>query len=124
MVLAARGCVLSEMELRERCDCTILGTEALKAVDVLRLMGFINSNKYTLGIMELTEEIKAGFYPIVFVNLLPIDGVNDAHAMVVISIDEDWIRVCDPLQGERILPRSTFEPAWAMMRNLTIIVRD
>lgn len=62
--------------------------------------------------------------PIVFVNLLPIDGINDPHAIVVTAIDEDEVQVSDPLQGERLLPRSTFDTAWAMMRNLTILVQD
>jgi ABC-type bacteriocin/lantibiotic exporter with double-glycine peptidase domain len=124
MVLAAKGCVLSETELRERCDCTFLGTEALKALDALKLMGFSNSRKRTLRIAELIVELNSGLYPIVFVNLLPIDGVNDAHAMVIIEVDDNEVQVCDPLQGERLLPRSTFDTAWAMMRNLAILVQD
>jgi ABC-type bacteriocin/lantibiotic exporter with double-glycine peptidase domain len=124
IVLAARGYILTEADLRERCDCTFLGTEALKVVDALRSMGFKNSNKQTLRFSELVLELDTGIYPIVFVNLLPIDGVNDAHAMVVISVDDENVMVCDPLQGERLLPRSTFDTAWAMMRNLTILIRD
>jgi ABC-type bacteriocin/lantibiotic exporter with double-glycine peptidase domain len=124
IVLADRGYILSEADLRERCDCTFLGTEALKAVDALRSMGFKNSNKQTLRFSELVLELDLGIYPIVFVNLLPIDGVNDAHAMVVMSVDDEDIMVYDPLQGERLLPRSTFDSAWAMMRNLTILIRD
>jgi ABC-type bacteriocin/lantibiotic exporter with double-glycine peptidase domain len=87
-------------------------------------MGFSNSNKCTLKIAELMAKLNVGLYPIVFVNLLPIDGINDPHAIVVAAIDEDEVLVSDPLQGERLLPRSTFETAWAMMRNLTILVQD
>jgi ABC-type bacteriocin/lantibiotic exporter with double-glycine peptidase domain len=124
MVLAAKGYVVSESELRERCDCTFLGTEALNAVTALRAMGFIDSCKCTLRFAELVVELNAGLYPVVFVNLLPVDGVNEPHAVVVISADEDEVQICDPLKGERLLPRSTFDTAWAMMRNLTILVRD
>jgi ABC-type bacteriocin/lantibiotic exporter with double-glycine peptidase domain len=125
IVLAAQGQMVSESELRERCDCTFLGTEAVKAVDALRTMGFSNSNKCTLKIAELIAKLNVGLlYPIVFVNLLPIDGINDPHAIVVAAIDEDEVLVSDPLQGERLLPRSTFDTAWAMMRNLTILVQD
>ena len=102
---------MTEADLRERCDCTFLGTEALKVVDALRSMGFKNSNKQTLRFSELVLELDTGIYPIVFVNLLPIDGVNDAHAMVVMSVDDEDVMVCDPLQGERLLPRSTFDSA-------------
>jgi ABC-type bacteriocin/lantibiotic exporter with double-glycine peptidase domain len=124
MVLAAQGQIVSESDLRERCDCTFLGTEALNAVDAMRAMGFSNSSKCTLKITELIVKLNAGLYPIVFVNLLPIDGINDPHAIVVTAIDEDEVQMSDPLQGERLLPRSTFDTAWAMMRNLTISVQD
>jgi ABC-type bacteriocin/lantibiotic exporter with double-glycine peptidase domain len=124
MVLAAKGYMVSELVLRERCDCTFLGTEALKAVDALRAMGFSNSVKCMLRFTELIMELNAGIFPVVFVNLLPIDGINDSHAMVVVAVDEDIVNVYDPLQGERLLPRSTFDTAWAMMRNLVILVQD
>jgi hypothetical protein len=101
MVLAAQGQIVSESELRERCDCTFLGTEALNAVDAMRAMGFSNSSKCTLKITELIVKLNAGLYPIVFVNLLPIDGINDPHAIVVTAIDEDEVQVSDPLQGDR-----------------------
>ncbi len=124
MVLAVQGCVVIESELRELCDCTFLGTEALNAVDALRKMGFSNSSKCNMKTTELMVALNAGLYPIVFVNLLPIDSVNNPHAIIVTAIDEDEVNVCDPLQGERLLPRSTFDTAWAMMRNLTILVQD
>lgn len=124
MVLAAQGCVVSELELRELCDCTFLGTEALNAVDALRKVGFSNSSKCNMKTTELMVALNAGFYPIVFVNLLPIDSVNNPHAIVVTAIDEDEVSLCDPLKGQRLLPRSTFDTTWAMMRNLTILVRD
>jgi ABC-type bacteriocin/lantibiotic exporter with double-glycine peptidase domain len=124
MVLAAKGYVVSESVLRERCDCSFLGTDALTAVDALRAMRFSNSCKCTLRLTELMMELNAGCYPIVFLNLLPIDGVNDPHAMVVAAVDDDSVNVYDPLQGERLLPRSTFDTAWAMMRNLVILVQD
>jgi ABC-type bacteriocin/lantibiotic exporter with double-glycine peptidase domain len=124
MVLAAQGYMVSESDLRELCDCTFLGTEALKTVDALRTMGFCNSSKCNPKTTELIVLLNAGLYPIVFVNLLPIDSVNNPHAIVVTAIDEDDVSVCDPLQGKRLLPRSTFDTAWAMMRNLVILVRD
>lgn len=124
MVLAAKGYTVSESILRERCDCTFLGTDALNAVDALRAMGFSNSSKCTMRITELVMELNAGLYPIIFVNLLPIDGVNEPHAMVVTALDEDKVNLCDPLKGKRLLPRSTFDTAWAMMKNLVILVQD
>jgi ABC-type bacteriocin/lantibiotic exporter with double-glycine peptidase domain len=124
MVLAAKGYIVSESILRERCDCTFLGTDALNAVDALRAMGFSNSSKCTMRLTELIMELSVGLYPIVFVNLLPIDGINEPHAVVVTAIDDNNVNLCDPLKGERLLPRSTFDTAWAMMKNLAILVQN
>jgi ABC-type bacteriocin/lantibiotic exporter with double-glycine peptidase domain len=124
MVLATFGIDLSEADLRQRCDCTSFGTEALKAVDALRELGFIRTAKWTFSVEELIAHVDVGLFPIVFVNLLPIDGLKVAHAMVVAQIDRKGVRVYDPLLGERVLPRSTFDAAWAMMRNLVILVQQ
>lgn len=75
------------------------------------------------SVNELATQINAGIYPIVFVSLLLIDGVKGGHAVVAIALDQDNILVFDPLQGERSLPRSTFDTAWAMIHNIAIIVQ-
>lgn len=123
MVLASFGLVLSEVDLRARCDCTPFGTDALQAVDAVRELGFVNTVKGTSSIDELLDQLNLGRYPIVFINLLPIDGIKIAHAIILMDLDSDWVRICDPLQGDRILPRSTFDVAWRMMRNLVILIQ-
>ncbi|PSF32652.1 hypothetical protein C7H19_21215 [Aphanothece hegewaldii CCALA 016] len=123
MVLSEQGFTLSEAELRNLCDCTPLGTEALKAVDAVRQLGFTKSAKLTLNLQELISLVDLGFFPIVFVNLLPIDGIRGGHAIIVVGVESNQVSVYDPLQGERIIDRSTFETAWAMMHNLTILIK-
>ena len=54
--------------------------------------------------------------------MLPLDGYKGGHAFVVIEAAQDSVTVYDPLHGERILPRTTFTTAWAMMHNLTILI--
>lgn len=122
MVFSGRGLLKTEAELCHLCDCTPLGTEALKAVDAARYLGFSKTVKLTLSWEELISLVDDGSNPIVFVNLLPIDGVKGGHAVVVIEVKLDRISVYDPLQGERILPRSTFETAWTLMHNLAILI--
>lgn len=124
MGLASFGRELSETVLRTLCDCTPFGTEAFKAVDTVRQLGFPDTGKYTLSIDELVAQVRQGFYPIVFVNTLPIDGIPGGHALVVVGIDQTTIAVYDPLHGERHLPRATFESAWAMLHNLTILIQQ
>lgn len=123
IVLSGFNLDISEAELRDLCDCTLFGTEALKAVDAVRRLGFPKTAKGTLSVDELVTQLKSGFYPIVFINLLPIDGIKVGHAVVVVAIDPTNVWVIDPLQGERILPCSTFDTAWAMMHNLSILVQ-
>jgi hypothetical protein len=43
IVLAHLGLTLTETELRTLCDCTPFGTDALKAVDAVRQLGFSKS---------------------------------------------------------------------------------
>lgn len=111
MVLSSFDLDLSETELRERCDCTPFGTEALKAIDAIRDLGFPNTLKCTLSFDELLQQLEETTYPIVFVNLLPIDGIREAHAIVVIAADSSSITVYDPSKTERTLPVSTFTAA-------------
>lgn len=124
MVLASFGRELSEAALRALCDCTPFGTEALKAVDAVRQLGFPATGKHTLSLDELEAQVRQGLYPIVFVNTLPIDGITDGHALVVVGIEQTDVAVYDPLHGERHLPRATFASAWAILHNLTILIQQ
>jgi ABC-type bacteriocin/lantibiotic exporter with double-glycine peptidase domain len=123
MVFLAMGTNVSEAELRSQCDCTIFGTDALNAVDAARSLGFAGSRKATLSIDELIDTQQSTAYPIVFLNLLPIDGIKVAHAMVLAAASQTEVQLLDPAKGDRRLARSTFDPAWAMMRNLVILVQ-
>ncbi len=122
MVLLSFGVDLPESKLRESCDSTIMGTDALKAVDAVRRLGFINSRKHTLSPEELKEAVTAGHYPIVFVWTFPLDGRDDLHAVVVTGITEEEVTVLDPLQGERSIPNAVFNLAWERRHNLAILV--
>ena len=53
MVLSSPGLDVPEAELRARCDCTAFGTDALKAVDAVRQLGFPGTAKYNLSLDEL-----------------------------------------------------------------------
>ena len=122
MVLAGFGLEATEAELRRACDTTPLGTDALKAVDCVRSLGFARAAKHTLTVEELAALTAGGIHPITFVSLLPIDGPRDTHALVVIEVSQSVVVVYDPLAGERRLPLPTFHAAWAMRHNLAIIV--
>ena len=122
MVLLSYGVDVVESERRALCDCTPFGTEALRVVDAARKLGFARTAKHTLTLAELERELERGLRPIVYVNLLPLDGIKDAHAFVVVTHGEDSLTVYDPLRGERAITRTVFAAAWAAMRNLAFLI--
>ncbi len=75
----------TESELCRLCDCTIFGADALKAVDAGRELGFRLTRKENLSIARLAEVLQAGLYPILYVNLWPIDGEVGGRSPLKIS---------------------------------------
>jgi len=122
MVLSGLGFDISEAELRSRCDCTIFGTHALKAVDAVRQLGFVKTAKHTLSVAELETLTANKRFPIVFIDLHPVEGIHQPHSLVVINVSDSDVWVYDPAKGELPLPLQTFIVAWAMRHNLAIIV--
>jgi ABC-type bacteriocin/lantibiotic exporter with double-glycine peptidase domain len=123
MVLSSLGHEVTEASVRAVCDCTVFGTEALKAVDAMRQCGFPGTTKQTCTLEELRAQLHGGQWPIVFLNTLPITGERNAHAVVAIEVESVQVTVYDPLDGERVLPQATFLTAWAMMHNLTLLIQ-
>ena len=123
MVFSAFELEITEADLRILCDCTIFGTDALKAVDAARQLGFAKTIKSNPSFDDLAELTTAGYFPIVYVDLRPIEARAGFHALVIIEIGHSQVTVFDPASGERQLPLSTFITAWALQRNLTIIVQ-
>lgn len=123
MVFSAFGLETTEAELRALCDCTIFGTDALKAVDAARQLGFAKTIKSNLSFDDLVELTASGYFPIVYVDLRPIQAQAGFHALVIVEVGQSRVAVYDPAVGERQLPRSTFVIAWALQQNLAIIVQ-
>ena len=99
MVSATFGVIVAESELRGLCDCAPRGTDALKAVDAARKLGLTGTGEYTLSLEELHTLVADGHHPIVFVDLRPIDGITDIHALVAIATSQQDVIVLDPLKG-------------------------
>ena len=123
MVLAGFGLDLTEERLRELCDCSpLFGTEALRAVEAARGLGFAGTAKYTLRYDELRGLVEGGRYPVAYLSLEAIGGTEESHAVVVVEADNEAITVYDPLHGERRLSRQSFATGWAARHNLVILV--
>jgi hypothetical protein len=89
---------------------------------VARQLGLNKTDIQNLSPDELQINLDEGRLPIVYVNLLPIDGIDGAHALVALEIGDDAVTVYDPDQGERLLPIGAFFKAWELKRNLAIVV--
>jgi ABC-type bacteriocin/lantibiotic exporter with double-glycine peptidase domain len=100
MVLAGVGVEVAEVVLRRMCDCTMLGTEALSAVDAVRRLGFPMARKENLSMVQLEMVVQSGCYPILYVGLFPIDGETGIHGVVVVDLDDSMVMIFDPLMGE------------------------
>lgn len=122
MVLSHFNLSVSEAELRARCDCTIFGADAPNVVEVARQLGCAKTTIHKLSPDELQHILAEGHYPIVYINLLPIDGTEGTHALIALEIENDAVTVYDPDQGERLLPIGAFFKAWDLKCNLAIIV--
>ena len=125
MVLVALGRPMTEDLLRILTDCSPLGTDAFHLIEAARHLGFPASRKYTLASLDDLATMRAeGHFPIVYVDLWPLQGGGSGqyHAMVVIDLEADQVTVLDPLHGERRVPREDFQEAWSAMRFLTIVI--
>jgi len=125
MVLSGFGLDLAEERLRELCDCSpLFGTDAMRAVEAARGLGFASTAKYTLQYDELRSLVADGRHPVAYLSLEAIGGTEESHAVVVIEAGELAVTVYDPLYGERRIARQSFDTAWAARRNLVILVEN
>ena len=122
MIFSSLDFEITEAELRDACDCTRLGTDALQAVDVARRLGFPATAKHTLNLKELSELIEAGVFPIVILSQLPLSGIRETHALIVTEVGDDFVEVLDPAIGVRKLSLDVFNVAWGIRHYLTIII--
>ena len=124
MVLSGFDLDLTEERLRELCDCSpLFGTDALRAVEAARGLGFAGAAKYTLQYDELQSLVAGGQYPIAYLSLEAIGGTEESHAVVVVEVDDQVVTIYDPLYGERRITRQSFSTAWAARRNITLLIQ-
>lgn len=73
--------------------------------------------------MDVQKYLNNGIFPILYVNLLPIDGLDITHAFVLDTITRDTVTVLDPWYGRRRkIPLKQFKIAWDTTRYLAVVV--
>ncbi|HWQ36499.1 MAG TPA: cysteine peptidase family C39 domain-containing protein [Blastocatellia bacterium] len=123
MVLAARGLLLTENQVRELCDWSPrTSVSSTSVVAAARALGFIHSREdYGLRLHDLRDELRSGLFPIVGVDLQPYGRIG-LHAQVVVSVASRGITVQDPLLGQFVTSLLVFEQAWSATDFLTILI--
>ena len=82
------------------------------------------SGASNLGLVELTEALGQGLWPIVYLSLSDLDLIN-SHAVVVVEVRNDDVLVLDPEldpPGEAAFETSEFERRWYRARGRTILI--
>jgi ABC-type bacteriocin/lantibiotic exporter with double-glycine peptidase domain len=120
-VLHAYGHIVDEATLRELCGTTSSGTLSDDLVKGARSLGF-EANKEYSNLDLLRQHLALNRFPILYLNLLFIDGFDSVHAVVVTELQDQFLYVIDPIEGERSLPLAGFEQSWQMLNNLAIII--
>jgi ABC-type bacteriocin/lantibiotic exporter with double-glycine peptidase domain len=114
MVLAVRGLQLTEEEIRSRCRQTVSGltlTEVPKGISNLPIVATVHND---WSIDDLRDETRQSNYPIVGIDLRPIDGRFAYHAVVIVKVESNKITMHDPEPGKglREMNTATFLAAW------------
>ncbi len=120
-ILNFYGQSLTEKSLRELCGTTASGTLSDDLVKCAQALGFQARKEYS-NLSSLKQYLSSQHFPIIYLNLLFLKGIDSVHAVVPLELRDQLLLVIDPLEGERSFPLSAFEKSWLMLNNLAIII--
>ncbi len=123
MVLAAKGVMVTEKQLRDLCgwipDGAVCSTNVVAAA---RALGFGQSREECgLRLHDLRDLTRAGLFPIVGIDLTAYKLIGQ-HAQVVVAVNSRGVAIQDPMLGQFVSQLFVFEQAWQGSDFLTIIV--
>lgn len=121
MILELYDFKFDEESLSAKCRTTTLGTSADDVVQAARVLGFA-ARKEHATFEDIRQYLAADIFPILFINLLVIDGYNSTHAVLVEEISDKEIKIIDPRVGSRIIDIELMRYAWQRAKNVAIII--
>lgn len=121
MILGFYDFEVDEESLREKCRTTTFGTAAEDVVKAAHEFGLAARKEYAT-FEALRQYLTENIFPILFINLLVIDGYNTTHAIVVEEILESEIKFFDPRVGSRTVQIDLMRYAWQRAKNVAIII--
>ena len=122
MVLDMHGLTFSEETLSAKCGTDKFGTSANDLVQAASALGFHAKKEYA-NLDDLRNCLSQNTFPILFLNLLVIDGYNSTHAVIAEQLSEKEITVIDPRLGARTIDLELFQYAWRRAKNVAVIIQ-
>ncbi len=122
MILEMHGLVIAEGALSESCGTTAYGTSADDLVKAASKLG-LHARKEYATLDDIRNYLSKNIFPILFINLLVIDGYNSTHAVIAEQATEEEIRIIDPRKGERMIDLELFKYSWQRAKNIAIIIQ-
>ena len=120
--MAYWGITVDEITLRHCCHTDKLGTTTKATVECARHYGLQATEISNATWTELLGWLAEGIYPIVFVNLFPIDALWSYHAVVVEEVVYETVTLLDPLVGRRQVVTAAFEQAWQLHKRRVVVI--
>lgn len=123
MVLDSLNLEIDEPNLAALCHTDPFGTSADDLARVANELGFQGRKEFS-NMSDLQKHLTEGIFPILYVNLLSIDGLDMTHAVVLEAIARRRsVTVLDPWHGRRTIPFHQFKVAREKTRYLAVLVR-
>ena len=114
---------MSEAEIRHRCGYEAVGMQLGKIANGLSDLPVIVEYQIDWGLHDLRDCARHGGFPIVSLDLRPVDGRYAFHAVIVADVRSDRVVVYDPLQvTESTIGWSTFDAAWSAADREAVII--
>jgi ABC-type bacteriocin/lantibiotic exporter with double-glycine peptidase domain len=114
MALAALGHTIAEVDIRKRCGQSALGLSLTDIPKGLADLPIVVTVHKDWGLDDLRDETRQAHYPIVGIDLRPLDGRFAYHAVVIAKVESNKITVHNPEPGQNVqeLNPETFMAVW------------
>jgi uncharacterized protein YvpB len=124
MVLESLGHSLSESDIRHRCGHTVVGMRLNQIAKGLADIPVVVEYKDVWGPADLIDAARLGTNPIVGLDLRMVDGIFAFHAVVIVGVAAEQVRVHDPRypKGPRSIGRNAFEAAWRAADREAVVI--
>jgi ABC-type bacteriocin/lantibiotic exporter with double-glycine peptidase domain len=110
MILAHQGISVTEAELVEQVSLAEGGLDPEVLAGLARTYG-LQADARQMDFGDIVDFIDDGRFPIVLIDRSSIDREFSIHAVIPVRISRVYVRVLDPLRGERRISRPKFRRA-------------